>query len=141
MQCELKGWLQFAGRSSKIQDLRAFIEFSAVFFLAASSFAQVDRSGLTSAVTDPSCRLLVETHITAVQNSTELRRETVSNSVGSYDLPELPVGAYTVTFEHPGFRTVTFVDVEQVLARDSGPHDAPAGGTGKQTLIYLRQAP
>jgi len=117
MRCELKGKLQSAGRSSKVRSLRAVIEFSAVLFLTASSFAQVDRSGLTGTVTDPSGRLLAETHITAVQNSTQLQRETKSDSSGNYDIAELPVGTYTVTFEHPGFQTLKFVDVVQVIGR------------------------
>jgi hypothetical protein len=52
-----------------------------------------------------------------VQIDTDLRRETVSGANGSYDIPELPVGAYTLTFEHPGFKTLTFVGVEQVIGR------------------------
>src|SRR5580704_3568502 len=79
--------------------------------------AQVDRSGLTGVVTDSSGSLLGQTHITAVQNSTQLRRETMSSSDGRYDIPELPVGIYTITLDHPGFRTLTFFDVEQVVGR------------------------
>ena len=41
----------------------------------------------------------------------------VSFSDGRYDVPELPVGKYTVTFDHPGFQTLTFADVEQVVGR------------------------
>ena len=41
----------------------------------------------------------------------------MSDSTGNYDIPELPVGTYTVTFEHPGFQTLKFVDVEQVIGR------------------------
>ena len=80
-------------------------------------FAQVDRSAITGAVTDASGRLLGDAHITAVELSTQLHRETVSSSDGRYDLPELPVGRYTITFHHPGFQSVTFVDVEQVIGR------------------------
>ena len=97
--------------------LRASIGFSAILLIASLSYAQVDRSGLSGTVTDSSGRLLAQAHITTVQNSTHLRRETVSNSNGSYNIPELPVGVYTVTFDHPGFKTLTFVDVEQVIGR------------------------
>ena len=79
--------------------------------------AQVDRSALTGTVTDPSRRLLAQTHITAIENSTQLRREALSSSDGRYDIPELPVGVYTITFDHPGFQTLTFADVEQVIGR------------------------
>ncbi|HTW80305.1 MAG TPA: TonB-dependent receptor [Terracidiphilus sp.] len=87
------------------------------FSLTNICFAQVDRSALNGTVTDASGRILPETHITAVQNSTELRRETVSDQTGNYDMPELPVGTYTITFDHRGFRKLEFVDVEQVIGR------------------------
>jgi hypothetical protein len=112
-----KKQIPFAGSSATIRRLRVSIEFSAVFFLIGISFAQVDRSGLTGTVTDSSGQLLAGTHIRAVQNSTQLQRETVSNSVGRYELPELPVGIYTIAFEHQGFKKVVFVDVEQVIGR------------------------
>jgi hypothetical protein len=93
-----------------------------VFFVlslvgASLCHAQVDRSGLSGSVTDPTSHALAETHITAVENSTQLRRETVSHADGSYYLAELPVGAYTITFEHAGFKSVTFVDVEETIGR------------------------
>ena len=79
--------------------------------------AQVDRSALNGTVTDPSGRLLGETHITVVENSTQSQREGVSDAAGRYDIPELPVGNYTVTIDHPGFKTLTFTDVQQVVGR------------------------
>jgi hypothetical protein len=82
---------------------------------AIPSVAQVDRSALTGTLTDPSGRLLGHTHVTVVENSTQLRREGLSDSAGRYDIPELPVGKYTITFDHPGFKTLTFVNVEQVV--------------------------
>ena len=66
-------------------------------------------------VSDPSGSVLPQTHIVAVQNSTGLRRETTSSSSGSFDIPELPVGVYTITFEHQGFKSLTFVDVVEVI--------------------------
>jgi len=88
-----------------------------ILFLASWSLAQVDRAGLNGTVADPSGRALPQTRITAVQNSTGLRRETVSSPSGAYDIPELPVGVYTVTFARDGFKALTFVNVVQVLGR------------------------
>ena len=79
--------------------------------------AQVDRSALTGTVTDPSGSLLGQAHITAVENSTQLKRETMSDAFGRYGIAELPVGRYTVTFDHSGFETLTFADVQQVVGR------------------------
>ncbi len=91
--------------------------FSAIFFAAAISSAQVDRSGLIGTVTDPSGRLLPQTHISAVETATGLRRESVADAGGNYSIPQLPVGIYTVTFEHQGFEKLEFVDVQQVIGR------------------------
>jgi hypothetical protein len=95
------------------------LTFSAILLIAFASktFAQVDRSALTGTVTDPSGRLMGQARITAIENSTQLRRGAVSYSDGRYDIAELPVGRYTITFDHPGFKTLTFVDVEQVIGR------------------------
>lgn len=84
---------------------------------ATLGIAQVDRSGLNGTVTDPAGRLLGQTHITAVENSTRLQREGVSDSEGRYDIPELPVGTYTISLDHFGFTNLTFVDVVQVVGR------------------------
>jgi hypothetical protein len=98
-----------------------FIRFvgviGAILFQASWSLAQVDRAGLTGTVVDPSGRALPLTEVTAVQNSTGLQREATSSPSGTYDIPELPVGVYTVTFAHNGFKELTFVDVVQVVGR------------------------
>jgi hypothetical protein len=61
--------------------------------------------------------LLPQTHITAVRVATELRRETDSDASGTYSIPQLPVGIYSVTFEREGFKKLEFVDVDQVIGR------------------------
>src|SRR6201996_6127855 len=88
-----------------------------VLSLSCPGDAQVDRSGLTGTVTDPAGKLLAQTHITVVENSTQAQREGLSDDAGRYEIAELPVGRYTVKFDHPGFQTLTFLDVEQVVGR------------------------
>ena len=87
------------------------------FVCAVPALSQVDRSGLTGTVTDPSGSQLGQTRIEAVEVSTQLRRTGVSDTSGRYDIPELPVGVYTVTLHHEGFKSLTFVDVKQVVGR------------------------
>lgn len=102
--------------------------------LASSSLAQVDRAGLSGTVTDPSGRALAEAHVTAVQNSTSLQRATTSSSDGTYDIPELPVGIYTVTFSHDGFKQLTFVDVVQTVGRTRTLNAAMEVSGGQQRI-------
>jgi hypothetical protein len=59
-------------------------------------------------VTDSSGLVVPDASVGAVQNTTGLKRTTVTSGSGSYDLPELPVGVYTVTLLRQGFQTVTF---------------------------------
>jgi hypothetical protein len=107
-----------------LQRFRSFFPLSVLIVFtilsatcAIPGIAQVDRSAISGTVTDPSGRLLGQTHITAVETSTQSRREGVSDNAGRYDIPELPLGTYTITFDHPGFKTLTFLDVEQVVGR------------------------
>ncbi len=115
--------------------------FGALLSLPGISLAQVDRSALSGIVTDGSGRLLPQTHIAAVQNETQFRRETTSDSVGNYDIPELPVGVYTITFAHPGFRTVKFIDVQQVIGRTRTLNAAlPVAGGEEHIMVSAASA-
>jgi hypothetical protein len=101
-----------------------------------SSRAQVDRAGLNGTVTDASGGVVPRARVTAVQNATGLRRETTSSARGTYDIPELPVGVYAITFEHEGFKTLTFVDVEQVIGR-TRTLDATLSVSGGQQRVEV----
>ncbi len=81
------------------------------------AIAQVDRSSIAGTVMDPSGGRLGQSHVTAVENSTQLRREGISDAAGRYEIADLPVGKYTVRVNHPGFATLMFADVEQAVGR------------------------
>jgi hypothetical protein len=117
MQMETTRKVQVSGRITSPRIGRWAGLVGVVLCLASWSLAQVDRAGLTGTVADSSGRALPKTHIAAVHNSTGLRREATSSPSGTYDIPELPVGVYTVTFVHDGFKAVTYVDVVQAVGR------------------------
>ncbi len=79
--------------------------------------AQIDRSGLTGIVTDPTGKLLPGTKVSATMPATGLVRETVSSADGDYSIPNLGVGSYVVTFEHAGFAQTSYNNVVQTVAR------------------------
>jgi hypothetical protein len=112
---------------------------SAVLLLASSSFAQVDRSGLSGTVVDASGRLLSQAHVTVVEDATGLRRDNVSDAGGNYSIPGLPVGTYTVTFEHQGFKKLAYLDVEQVIGRTRSL-DARLQVTGGEERVEVSSA-
>jgi hypothetical protein len=127
---------------AKMRILRSFSYSSALCLsamlvsFASPGFAQVDRAGLNGTVSDSAGRVLPHAHVTAVHNTTGLRRETTSSSGGTYDIPELPAGVYTITFDHAGFKAVTFVDVQQVSGR-TRTLDATLRVSGSQERVEV----
>jgi hypothetical protein len=108
---ELSGWT--------LRNTIRYSVFVAVIFLSLArlAIAQIDRAGLSGTITDPAGRILPQAEVTAVQVATGLQRQTISSPTGTYDIPELPIGIYTITFKHQGFKMLTFVDVEEVVGR------------------------
>ncbi len=94
-----------------------FFLLETVLCHAAFSLAQIDRAAVRGTVTDPSGRVLRPAHVSALQISTGLKRKTTSSADRKYEIPELPVGNYIVTFQHQRFKTLPFVDVEEVISR------------------------
>jgi Carboxypeptidase regulatory-like domain len=80
-----------------------------------TTHAQVDRAGLTGTVTDTSGKALSGVRITALQTATGLHRETLTSSTGTYDIPELPVGVYRVTYSEPGFQQKVIEGLDQTV--------------------------
>ncbi|HMD22356.1 MAG TPA: TonB-dependent receptor [Alloacidobacterium sp.] len=67
--------------------------------------AQQTLGAIGGTVNDNSAALLSDVTVTAVEDQTKLTRETKTNNDGGYQLVNLPIGTYTVTFTHDGFET------------------------------------
>jgi hypothetical protein len=61
---------------------------------------------ITGEVTDPSGGAIAESTVTVVADGTKLSRTRQTNSVGTYEFVNLPIGSYTLTFTHEGFVTL-----------------------------------
>ncbi len=77
--------------------------FTLVFILfgclsASSTLAQQTLGGLTGVVTDTQGGILPGVSVTLIGDQTGLTRTQISGSNGFYDLANLPIGTYTVTF-------------------------------------------
>jgi len=79
--------------------------------MTANAHAQVDRGGLTGTVKDSSGLVVPGATIDVTQTATSLRRSAVTSHSGTYDVPELPVGRYTVAISGQGLQTVTVEDL------------------------------
>ena len=79
--------------------------------------AQVDHSSLSGTVTDASGALIPAVKVEVVSLANGLRRQTLTGSTGAYQLPELPIGMFTVTFSKEGFRSSEFKSVELAVSQ------------------------
>jgi hypothetical protein len=61
--------------------------------------------GITGTVVDPSGSAIPGVEVKATSDATQLMRTTKSNEAGSYELVDLPIGTYTITFALNGFTT------------------------------------
>ena len=86
--------------------MRVCLSFLAFVLSAGLALAQQDRGAFVGTVTDPTGAVIPNVKITVVQTTTNARLETVTNEVGQYRVPNLPIGDYKITFEAQGFRTV-----------------------------------
>src|SRR5215471_16027316 len=73
--------------------------------------AQTDRASVNGTITDPSGALVGRANVRAESIDTGFRRGAVTGDTGTYQLTGLPIGAYRITVEHEGFKTVTFDQV------------------------------
>lgn len=79
--------------------------------------AQVDRTAITGTVTDQQGSRIPETRVRATESATGFERETLTTSQGTYELPGLPPGVYSVQFFKAGFSDFTVKNVTQTVGR------------------------
>jgi len=75
--------------------------------LACSAWGQQVAATITGRVTDPSGAAVSGAKVTATSLERGVTYPTTSNAEGYYNLPNLPIGAYNVKVENPGFQTAT----------------------------------
>src|ERR1700677_606906 len=76
---------------------------SLVLFQPLGMHAQQTLGGITGTVVDPSGSAVPDAEIKATSEDTKLERSTRSNAQGVYNLNDLPLGKYTITFTTDGF--------------------------------------
>jgi hypothetical protein len=74
-------------------------------------FGQSTNASLTGRITDPSKALVVDAKIAAINASTNIRYETITNGSGEYYLTNLPPDSYRVEVEKAGFKKLVRPDV------------------------------
>jgi len=91
--------------------MKARIILVFVFFAAVSLAAQTFRGTILGTVTDPQGAVVAGAKVTVKNVGTGLERTSETSADGTYSLPELPIGTYTVTVIQAGFRISVAKDV------------------------------
>jgi hypothetical protein len=98
--------------------MKARIVLVFVLLAAVSLSAQTFRGTILGTVTDPSGAVVAGASVTVKNVGTGLERTTETSADGSYSLPELPIGTYTVTVTLTGFQTAVTTGVTVDVASE-----------------------
>ncbi|MGA8343063.1 MAG: TonB-dependent receptor, partial [Candidatus Sulfotelmatobacter sp.] len=98
--------------------MRARIIPAFVLLAALSLSAQTFRGTILGTVTDPSGAVIAGAKVTVKNAGTGLERSTQTSADGSYSLPELPIGTYSVTVVQAGFETFVATGVTVDVAAE-----------------------
>ncbi len=85
--------------------MKARIILVFVFLAAVSLAAQTFRGTILGTVTDPQGAVVAGAQVTVKNVATGMERTTETSADGSYSVPELQIGTYTVTITQAGFQT------------------------------------
>jgi hypothetical protein len=105
-----------------------------------NAHAQQTLGGITGTVTDKTGGVLPDTVVTIVGDQTKLTRTQKTNSNGSYDFVNLPIGTYALTFTHDGFQSEKIPSIPVQADRTATVNAAlPVGKVG--TVVEVEAVP
>lgn len=100
---------------------------------AGLGLAQVPLGSISGIVTDPKDAVVAGAHVVALSDAQGVSRETTTNGAGLYALSDLPIGAYNLRIEAPGFAVNEFkavaIEAGKTTTIDARLTIASAGAT------------
>jgi hypothetical protein len=91
--------------------MKQMLRFLPCFVAASLIFAQTDRGLINGTVTDSTGAAVPGANVVATNRATNVTFATLTTSTGDYTIPALPVGAYNLRIEKPGFKAALREDV------------------------------
>ncbi len=105
-------------------------------FAACSAMAQEFRATLSGRVTDPTGAVIVNATVTAVENGTGTTYTAHTTGDGTYYIPYVLPGVYTVTATAKGFKTVVQENLHLYAAQGTGKNfQLPVGQASEQVTV------
>ena len=109
-----------------------------IFMLALPLVAQVDQAAINGAVSDASGAMVPGARIELLSSANGLHRETVTDAVGIYNFPALPIGSYKITISKEGFSTVEIPRVELSVGQPRTVDVRTGTGAPRRVEFMLR---
>lgn len=95
---------------------------------------------ITGTVADTSGALIPGATIQLTNPNTGTKFETVTTGTGNYTIPEVPVGTYTLTAEHPGFSKFSETNVQVTLAITTRVDLVLQVGTASESIQVMAES-
>jgi Carboxypeptidase regulatory-like domain len=119
--------------------LRIGVGVCLALLIGAATFAQTTGT-IRGSVKDPSGAVVPGANITATLLGTATERTAASDKEGDFEIPELPVGHYSVTMEATGFKKFNLKDAEVSLGHVTLVNAALEVGEAAQTVTVESEA-
>src|SRR5215470_17540497 len=95
-----------------MKSLTRHVFVSLLMLFPVFSFSQIDRTEINGTVTDPSSAAVADVRVTVTQEGTNQIRVVMTNDHGQFVVSSLPIGRFTVVFNHDGFRDIRVADLD-----------------------------
>jgi hypothetical protein len=128
--------------ASKMAAVVAVLAFVGILASPVSVAAQATQGSIIGVVTDTSGAVLPGVTVIATGPALQVPQlEAVTNERGEYRISPLPPGAYSLTFELPGFQTVKRENLRLTLGFTATVDQAMGLGTVQETVTVSGQSP
>src|SRR5947199_6667087 len=128
-------------RCHALKNLRVIALSFSLLLMGNLAMSQLPTATILGAVKDSTSAVIPGAAITAKNVETGLTRTGVSAEDGSYRLSALPVGAYEVRVELPGFRTELRSGLTLTVSQEAVVNFTLQPGAVEQTVVVTEDAP
>jgi hypothetical protein len=119
----------------------AFVVAMLALLAGAPAFAQQQTGEIFGRATDGSGAVLPGATVTVSGPTLLQPRVATTSETGSYRVPELPIGTYTVMFELPGFRSIQRTDVRITIGFSAQINAEMELSTVQETVTVTGESP
>jgi Carboxypeptidase regulatory-like domain len=120
---------------------KSLVAFALLLSLGVNAFAQQNTGEIYGRAADTSGAVLPGATVTVAGPALITPRVSVTSETGTYRIPELPIGTYSVTFELAGFKTTAVQDIRVTIGFRAQVNGALELSTVQETVTVTGASP